>query len=193
MSWQQFDPAPHQSHPAPRLDHASFRPTPGSGLSACQGSVFPLTARGLGAKNTYLAISTISRPIGLSSSSKSQRTRRATVAFHSRITASTASAPKLTSETALKPLAVGPLLELDTGPLPGLLEYYPPPELRELLSELIATGLSELQTFKRLISQEVVGSIANATKCYAENARESAEQSNQAREWEPVNSTETWR
>jgi hypothetical protein len=84
-------------------------------------------------------------------------------------------------------------LELDTGPLPGLPEYYPPPELRELLSETIATGLSGLQTFKRLNSQEVVDTVANATISYAKNARESAEQSNQAREWEPVNSTETWR
>jgi hypothetical protein len=48
--------------------------------------VWVLTARGLGARNTNFAVSTISRPKGLSSSSKSLRTnRRVTVTIESRL------------------------------------------------------------------------------------------------------------
>ncbi len=109
---------------------------------------------------------------------KSQRSRRATVAFDDRIALATASAPKLTSktarndpETALKPIAAEPLPEIDNQ-LPELPEYQPPLEFYSTPSESIATGLSELQTFKQLYTQEVVDTIVNATNSYAENARE---------------------
>jgi hypothetical protein len=82
---------------------------------------------------------------------KSQPSRKTTVAFKDRSTASTASAPKLTSKTArnnlktaLKPVAVKPLPELDHGPLPKLPDYRPPLDLRLLASESTAIGLSEL-------------------------------------------------
>ncbi len=71
---------------------------------------------------------------------KSQRNRKAIVAFEDRNAASATFAPKLTSktarnkpETALRPVAVEPLPELDNGPLPELPEYIPPLELRSLL------------------------------------------------------------
>jgi Transposase IS4 len=131
---------------------------------------------------------------------QSERKRKATVAFEDRSTASTASAPKLTSrkarnnpKTALKPVAVEPLPELDHGRLPELPEYEPPLDLRSLPSESIATGLSELETFQQLYTQDVVDLIVNATNSYAENARETMENYDHARRWEPVNSAEIWR
>jgi hypothetical protein len=64
---------------------------------------------------------------------KSQRSRKTTVAFEDRSTVSAASALKLTSKTArnnpktaLKPIAVEPLPELDHGPLSKLPDYRPP-------------------------------------------------------------------
>jgi Transposase IS4 len=131
---------------------------------------------------------------------KYQRSRRTTISFDDIIAASTASTPKLTSKsarinpkTALKPNANEPLPELKNGPLPELPEYKPPFNLRSKLSNSIATGLSELQTFKKLYTQEVVDKIVNATNSYAENDRETAETFNHARRWEPVNSTDIWR
>ena len=131
---------------------------------------------------------------------KSQRNRKTTVAFEDRNAASATFAPKLTSktarnkpETALRPVAVEPLPELDNGPLPELPEYIPPLELRSLPSESIATGLSELETFKQLYTQEVVDTIVNATNSYADNARETMDEFGHARPWEPVNSTDIWR
>jgi hypothetical protein len=90
-------------------------------------------------------------------SRQSERKRKATVAFRDRLTAPTASAPKLTSrtarnkpQTALKPVAVKPLPELDHNHLPKLPKYEPPLNLRLLPSESIATGLSKLETFQQL-------------------------------------------
>jgi Transposase IS4 len=130
---------------------------------------------------------------------KSQRSRKATVAFEYKSAAPAASAPKLTSktarnnpQTALKPIAIEPLPELDHGPLPELPYYHPPLNMRSLASESTATGLSELQTFKELYSQEVVDTIVAATNSYAENARETTE-FDHARRWEPVSSIEIWR
>jgi hypothetical protein len=88
---------------------------------------------------------------------KSQRNRTATVAFNDRNATSATLAPKLTSrtardnlETALQPIAVEPLPELGYSLLPELPEYDLPLELLSLPSESIATGLYELQTFKKL-------------------------------------------
>jgi Transposase IS4 len=131
---------------------------------------------------------------------KSQRNRKATVAFDDRNAASATSAPKLTSktardnpETALQPVAVEPLPELGYGPFPELPEYDPPLELLSLPSESIATGLCELQTFKKLYTQEVVDTIVNATNSYTENARETINEFGHARPWELVNSIDIWR
>jgi hypothetical protein len=70
---------------------------------------------------------------------------------------SAASDPKITKKTArteqktaLKPITVGPLpeaIELDENDLPKLPTYNPPLNLQFQPSELLATGLSELDTF----------------------------------------------
>lgn len=111
-------------------------------------------------------------------SCQSERKTKATVAFEDKIIASTASTPKLTSrtarnnpKTALKPFAVEPLPELDHGHLPELPKYEPPLNIRSSPSKSMATGLSELETFQQLYSQDVVDSVVNATNSYAENAR----------------------
>ena len=111
---------------------------------------------------------------------KSQRSRRATVAFDDRIASSAAPSTNLTSEiardnpeTALKPIAVEPLPEIDNQ-LPELPEYHLPIETYSKCSESTATGLSELQTFKQLYTQEIVDIIVKATNSYAEKARETA-------------------
>jgi hypothetical protein len=85
---------------------------------------------------------------------QSERKRKAPVAFEDRPIAPTASAPKLTSKTArnnlktaLKSITVNLLSELNYGQLSKLPAYELPLNLRSLLSELIATGLSKLQTF----------------------------------------------
>lgn len=124
---------------------------------------------------------------------KSQRDRRAIVTFEDKCASSTASTPKLTfktarnkPKTALKPVTVGPLPELDHGLLSELPEYYPPLELRSLLLESIATGLSELETFQKLYTQEVVDIIIDAINSYAERARETTPQFDYARRWESV-------
>jgi hypothetical protein len=108
---------------------------------------------------------------------KSQRDRRATVAYEDKCASSTACAPKLTSKTArnkpktaLKPVAVEPLPELDYGLLSELPEYHSPFELHSLPSKSIATGLSKLKTFQKLYMQEVGDRIINATNSCAENA-----------------------
>jgi hypothetical protein len=88
---------------------------------------------------------------------QSERKRKATVAFEDRLIALTASAPKLTfkiarnnPKTALKPIVINLLPELNHSQLPKLSAYEPPLNLRSLSSESIATGLSELQTFQQL-------------------------------------------
>jgi hypothetical protein len=57
-------------------------------------------------------------------------------------------------KTALKPITVGPRpesIELMEKDLPELPMYNPPPNLQIQPSEWLATGLSELDTFQRLL------------------------------------------
>jgi Transposase IS4 len=150
-------------------------------------------------KFLYLNYLTPNRPEFDMALRKSQRSRRATVAFEDKVAYSTASGPKFTAEiarnnpkTALEPVPAEPLPEIDNQ-LPDLPDYHPPLELRSKPSESIATGLSELQTFKELYTQEVVDIIVNATNSYAENARETAPKLDCPRDWDPVNSTDIWR
>lgn len=130
---------------------------------------------------------------------KSQRTRRATVAFDDRTASFPASSSILKSkrarndpETALEAIAAEPLLEIDNQ-LPELPDYHPLLELCSKPSESIVADLSELQTFKQLYTQEMIDIIVDAINSYAENERENAENFDYAQYWHPVNSTEIWR
>jgi len=134
---------------------------------------------------------------------KSQRVRKPVTVWEEKSAPSPASDPKITRktarnqpETALRPIATGPLpksSKLDENHLPDLPTYEPPLKLRYKPSESSASGLSKLQTFKKLFSQVVVDIIVNATNSYAENARETTEKFSEIRPWKPVNSTDIWR
>jgi hypothetical protein len=91
---------------------------------------------------------------------KSQRARKPITIWEEKKAHPTASNPKITEktarnrlETALQPVAAGPLLEaikLDELHLPDLSMNDPPLKLHYEPSESSATGLSKLQIFKRL-------------------------------------------
>jgi hypothetical protein len=110
---------------------------------------------------------------------QSQRIRKVTVAWEAKEAPSAASEPKLTSktarnkpETALKPIAIKPLPEstkLDSNHLSELPIYTLPLELKYKPSKSNATGLSELETFQKLLTPAVVDLIANTINSYAEN------------------------
>jgi hypothetical protein len=73
-------------------------------------------------------------------------------------------------KTALKPIAAGPLPEavnLDEKQLPELPTYYPPLKLRFQPAESLATDLSELYTFQKLLTPAIVKEIVQATNSYA--------------------------
>jgi Transposase IS4 len=96
----------------------------------------------------------------------------------------------------LRPIATGHLpipSEFDENHLPELPAYEPLLKLRYKPSGSSSTGLSELQTFKKLFPQAVVDIIVDATNSYAENAREITEEFLVVRPWKPVNSTGIWR
>jgi Transposase IS4 len=99
-------------------------------------------------------------------------------------------------KTALQPVATGPLPEaagLDEKSLPELPTYKPPLELEFTPSESLATGLSPLETFQQLLTSAIVDRIVAAINSYAQNARETDEESDSyARPWKPVNSTDIW-
>ena len=98
---------------------------------------------------------------------------------------SAASDPKITrktartaQETALKPIAIGPLLEaieLDEKALPELPIYTPLLDLHYQPSESLAMSFSELQTFQKLLTSIIIDKIIVATNNYAKNAREDKE------------------
>jgi Transposase IS4 len=116
---------------------------------------------------------------------------------------SAASDPKITKntartaqKTALKPIVIGHLPEtvkLDEKDLPELPMYDPPLDLQFQSSKSLSTGLSELDTFQRLLTPAIIDRIVIATNSYAENARKDEELLPHARRWIPVNSTDIWR
>ena len=134
---------------------------------------------------------------------KSQRARKPITIWEEKKAPPAASDAKITEktarnrpETALRPVATGPLpeaIKLDEFHLPDLPTYDPPLKLHYKPSESNATGLSKLQIFKKLFPQAVVDIIVEATNSYAENARENAKKLNYTRSWKPVNSTDIWR
>jgi Transposase IS4 len=100
-------------------------------------------------------------------------------------------------KTALKPIAVGPLpeaVELNEQALPELPIYQPPLKLYFERSESLAIGLSELETFQRLLTPQIIENIVEVTNSYAKNAREPDNELNPSfRWWKSVNSTDIWR
>jgi Transposase IS4 len=138
---------------------------------------------------------------------KSQRAPKPITIWEERRASPAASDPKITKKTArnrpktaLRPIVSGPLPEaaqVDESHLPELPTYHPPLKLIYKCSESNATGLSKLETFKQLFTQEIVDTAVNATNSYAENARETAYEIagefRRIRPWKPVNSTDIWR
>ena len=115
-----------------------------------------------------------------------------------------ASDPKITEktarnqpETALKPIAIGPLpksTKFDNGHLRELPDYHPPLNLRSKPSKSIATGLSTLQTFQLFFTQAMVDIIVLATNAYAARARrQKRAERKSTQDWISVNSTDIWR
>ena len=137
---------------------------------------------------------------------RSQRKPKPVTIWEQKGAPSAARDPKITKKnarteqkTALKPIAVGPLpeaAELDEKRLPDLPTYQPPLELQFTHSESLATGLSELATFQRLLTPAIVNKMVDATNTYAINVRNACEDSDsdsQVRIWIPVNTTDIWR
>ena len=114
-----------------------------------------------------------------------------------------ASDPKITKKTArtaqktaLKPVITGLLpetIELDENDLPELPTYNSPLNLQNEASESLAIGLSELDTFQRLLTPAIVDRIVVATNSYAENARKDEEPLPHIRPWTLATSTDIWR
>ncbi|ERF77044.1 hypothetical protein EPUS_07950 [Endocarpon pusillum Z07020] len=78
-------------------------------------------------------------------------------------------------QTALKPVAIGPLpktLEIDVNQLPDLPAYKPSLELRFERSKPLLEGLSELDTFQKLLTPAIIDRIIKSTNSYAKNACE---------------------
>jgi hypothetical protein len=88
---------------------------------------------------------------------------------------SAASDPKITKKTArteqttaLGPIAIGPLpkiIKFDEKDLPELPTYTPPLNLQFQASKSPATGLSELETFQKLLTPLVVDQIVVVINC----------------------------
>jgi Transposase IS4 len=96
----------------------------------------------------------------------------------------------------LKPVATGPLsktVEFDADHLPELPTYKQPLDLEFKASESLATGLIELQTYRKLLTPAIIDTIVNATNSYAKNARANASTLRQPRSWKSVNSVDIWR
>jgi hypothetical protein len=131
---------------------------------------------------------------------RSQRAPKPVTIWEERDAPPAATDPKITKktarnrpETALRPIATGPLPEaahINGSHLPKLPTYYPPLKLIYKCSKSNATGLSKLETFKQLFTQNIIDRIVDATNSYAENARETIDNFSCARPWKPINSTD---
>ena len=138
---------------------------------------------------------------------RSQRQRKPKTIWEEKRAPSATTDPKITKKTAqteektaLKPVVTGPLPEtigFDENHLPELPVYEPPLKLQFQQSKSLATGLSELETFQKLLTPAIVDRIVDATNSYAANARkntsEIVELDLHARPWKSVNSTDIWR
>ena len=119
-----------------------------------------------------------------------------------------ASDPKVTKktarteqQTALKPIVAGPLpeaLEINENQFPELPEYELSLILQFQRSKSLAAGLSQLDTFQRLLTPVIIDRIVESTNSYAENIRntnfdEEEDSEFFVRPWKPVNVIDIWR
>jgi Transposase IS4 len=162
---------------------------------------------GLGIYNTKFLLNIPNRPIFDMTPRKSHRVRKPRTIWEEKGAPPAAKDPKITKKTArtaektaLKPVVIGSLpngVGFDAENLPELPTYEPPLDLKFEASESLATGLSELETFKKLLTPAIIDTIVTATNSYAENARRNASKlpgfNGHVRPWKPVNSTDIWR
>ncbi len=136
---------------------------------------------------------------------RSQRQPKPKTIWEEKGAPSAARDPKITKrtdrteqKTALKPIAIGPLPEVpefDVKQLSDLPVYEPPLALRFILSKLLLQGLSQLDTFQRLLTSAIIDRIVESTNSYVKNARETDsvdrdDLEHSIRSWKPVNTTE---
>ncbi len=139
---------------------------------------------------------------------RSQRQPKPKTIWEERGAPSAARDPKITKksdrtaqQTALKPIAIGPLPEVpefDVKQLPDLPVYEPPLALQFVPSKPLLQGLSQLDTFQRLLTPAIIDRIVESTNSYAKNARETNsidedDLEHSTRSWKLVNTTEIWR
>ena len=131
----------------------------------------------------FLLITT-NRPIFNMTPRKSHRVRKARTIWEQKGAPSAAKDPEITKKsartvekTALKPIATGPLpkaVGFDADNLPDLPTYEPPLDLEFQAAESLATGLSELEMFQKLLMPAIVDRIVDAINSYAKNIRVNA-------------------
>ena len=95
----------------------------------------------------------------------------------------------------LKPVVSDPLpkmLEIDVNRLPDLPTYEPSLKLRFERSKSFLQGLSQLDTFQKLLTSSIIDRIVESTNSYTENVRntdfeEEEDPESFSRSWKPVN------
>jgi hypothetical protein len=107
---------------------------------------------------------------------KSYRVRKARTIWEQKGAPPAAKDPEITKnaartvkKTALKPIATSSLpktVKFDINNLPELPTYKPPLDLQFKASESFTTGLTELQTFQKLLTPAVIDIIINITNSY---------------------------
>ena len=112
---------------------------------------------------------------------KSHHVRKARTIWEQKGTPFAVNDPKITKKnarttekTALKPVATGPLpktVEFDADHLPELPAYIPPLDLQFEASNSLLQGLTELQTFQKLLTPAIIDAIVNITNSYVKNVR----------------------
>ena len=133
---------------------------------------------------------------------RSQRQRKPKTIWEEKGAPSAARDPKITNrtdrteqKTALKPVASGPLpktLEIDVNRFPELPAYEPSLKLRFKHSKSLLQGLSQLDTFQKLLTLSIIDRIVESTNSYVKNARntdfeEEEDPESFSRPWKPVN------
>ena len=76
--------------------------------------------------------------------------------------------------TTFKPIITGPLpkaFKIDENQLLELPEYEPPLILQFQWSKSLVTGLSQLNTFQRLLTSTIIDKIVESTNNYTENVQ----------------------
>ena len=113
---------------------------------------------------------------------RSQRQPKPKTIWEERGAPSAARDPKITKKTdrteqktALKPIAIGPLPEVpefDVKQLPDLPVYEPSLTLRFTSSKSLVQGLSQLDTFQRLLTSVIIDRIVESINSYVKNVYE---------------------